>query len=121
MDVKVTVLDGNQVHFNKKKYPPGKSFVCDMDEALRLENRDVVIIDDGDLQDDDPGLPGTKEELIVTVIHCLDPDQSNKSDWTRSKIPQASALSEILGESVSAAERDVAYGIYLESQSGDDK
>lgn len=52
------------------------------------------------------------DKALAMAIACLDPDRSNKADWTRSGMPQVKAMSDIMGEDISAAMRDTAMEKY---------
>lgn len=49
------------------------------------------------------------DKAFGCAIGCLDEDKSNKKDWTRSGVPQVKALTEIMGEDISAAMRDIGW------------
>lgn len=59
------------------------------------------------------------DRAFAMAISCLDPDKKNKTDWTGSGIPQVSALTEIMGEDISAAMRDTAYKVHLDKGEGE--
>jgi hypothetical protein len=54
--------------------------------------------------------PVDRLDTIVRAIAALDTQDSTL--WTGSGLPQVAALSEILGEDVSAAERSAAWKMY---------
>ena len=121
--MKVTVNPGRTVSYNKKDYPPGKSFEIDDKEGKRLLKREIVSLSeenngsDGSCKDFPSGIesgPLSREQLLEVAIGFLDPDKSNKEFWTRKGVPQASALAEILGDGdpVTAKERDAAYAVF---------
>ncbi|MDG4811662.1 HI1506-related protein [Hydrogenovibrio sp. 3SP14C1] len=60
---------------------------------------------------------GDKIEKLVTLIDELDLD--DQTLWTSSNKPQTSALEGLLGESVSAAERDKAFEQYQAKGKGE--
>lgn len=115
MDLKteVQVQEGFTVHYNKDEFAPGKTFSCDPLEAKRLMAAGVVTI-----VNQVPAQQATlyTEGSLVLAISGLDPDKSNKAIWTRSGMPKAKALSAVTGDSVTAADRDIAYAFYLEMQ-----
>lgn len=106
----VRVLEENTVQHNKETFAPGEHLFCDPHEANRLFDAGVVGLV---FEAQQERWITTREELLVQVIGCLDPDTKNKADWTRSELPQTVALFEIMGEPVTAAERDLAYTTYL--------
>jgi|GEM_PF-1696955 len=49
------------------------------------------------------------DKAFGCAIGCLDEDKSNVKDWTKSGVPQVTVLTEIMGEDISAAMRDVGW------------
>lgn len=82
---------------------------------LKSEPNLVVTEAEQTLKDTETQADVNKAASLVSLIHELDVD--DQSMWTTSGKPQASALENLHGGSVSAKERDAAWDAYQAQQS----
>jgi len=110
------VNDGHTIDDGKAMHHPGDEVEFEEKDAKRLLKLGVIrpAGDSGKAEKTGPSgnNPPSKIELIVKAISTLPID--DQSSWTSSGKPQAAVLSEILGENVSAGERDEAWQLYQE-------
>lgn len=111
-DVLVVVEAGNCVDVGKTQYLEGKSFSIAENELPRLLKLKAVRLAEED--------SGDRIERLAAVCGELDENKENLEQWTKSGVPQVAMLEILSGlESVTAAERNQAYKLFLEQQIGE--
>ena len=96
-----------------KSYLPGTPAPEEMPERLKrkLFNRDYLRVRRIPDSVSAPRRAPTLDERIEAAIGALDPEES--SLWSRTGVPRVDAIERVLGEDISAAQRNAAWAEYV--------